>query len=99
MIGNAAYWLYFREAMRDLGYREGQNVKYELRTDETEPARLAEAAKELANRKLLIRTGVVDPIEHRHDALYARSTPVTRGPLLVSPKKRQHLCFVPTLGA
>jgi putative ABC transport system substrate-binding protein len=35
--------------MRDLGYREGQNVKYELRTDETEPAQLAEAAKELAS--------------------------------------------------
>ena len=32
-----------------LGYSEGQNVKYELRTDETEPARLAEAAKELAS--------------------------------------------------
>src|SRR5262252_1772976 len=49
LIGNAPYWLHFREAMRDLGYREGQNVKYELRTDETEPARLAEAAKELAS--------------------------------------------------
>jgi putative ABC transport system substrate-binding protein len=49
MIGNASYWPYFREAMRDLGYSEGQNVKYELRTDETEPARLAEAAKELAS--------------------------------------------------
>ena len=49
MIGNNAHWPHFREAMRDLGYREGQNVKYELRTDETEPARLAEAAKELAS--------------------------------------------------
>src|SRR6516225_11212813 len=49
MIGNAPYWPYFREAMRDFGYSEGQNVKYELRTDETEPARLAEAAKELAS--------------------------------------------------
>ena len=49
LIGNAPYWLDFREAMRDLGYREGQNVKYELRTDETEPAQLAEAAKELAS--------------------------------------------------
>jgi len=49
MIGNGPYWPNFREAMRDLGYREGQNVKYELRTDETEPARLAEAAKELAS--------------------------------------------------
>jgi len=48
MIGNAPWWPYFREAMRDLGYREGQNVKYELR-DEIEPARLAEAAKELAS--------------------------------------------------
>jgi putative tryptophan/tyrosine transport system substrate-binding protein len=48
MIGNAPYWPYFREAMRDLGYTEGQNVKYEPRTDEIEPARLAEAAKELA---------------------------------------------------
>ena len=35
--------------MRDLGYREGQNVKYELRTGETEPAQLVEAAKELAS--------------------------------------------------
>jgi putative tryptophan/tyrosine transport system substrate-binding protein len=49
MIGNTPYWPHFREAMRDLGYREGQNVKYELRTDETEPAQLAEAAKELAS--------------------------------------------------
>jgi putative tryptophan/tyrosine transport system substrate-binding protein len=50
MIGNGGpYWPHFREAMRDLGYREGQNVKYELRTDETEPARLEEAAKELAS--------------------------------------------------
>ena len=48
MIGNSPYWPHFREAMRDLGYREGQNVKYELRTDEIEPAR-AEAAKELAS--------------------------------------------------
>lgn len=48
MIGNAPYWPYFREAMRDLGYREGQNVKYEVRTDEFDPDRLAESAKELA---------------------------------------------------
>src|SRR5262245_10886875 len=50
MIGNVPYWWpYFREAMRDLGYHEGQNVKYELGTDEIEPARLTEAAKELAS--------------------------------------------------
>jgi putative tryptophan/tyrosine transport system substrate-binding protein len=49
MIGNAPYWLYFREAMRDLGYSEGQNVKYDPRIDEIESARLAEAAKEFAS--------------------------------------------------
>ena len=43
MIGNSPYWRYFREAMRDLGYTEGQI------TDETEPARVAEAAKEFAS--------------------------------------------------
>ena len=49
MIGNAQYWSHLREAMRDLGYSEGQNVKYELRTNEIEPTRLVEAAKELAS--------------------------------------------------
>jgi putative tryptophan/tyrosine transport system substrate-binding protein len=49
MIGNTPDWVHFRDAMRDLGYREGQNVKYELRTDEIEPAQLLEAAKELAS--------------------------------------------------
>ena len=49
MIGNVPYWPHFRDAMRDLGYSEAQNVKYELRTDEIEPARLTEAAKELAS--------------------------------------------------
>jgi putative ABC transport system substrate-binding protein len=49
MIGNSRNWQDFRDGMRDLGYSEGQNVEYELRTDEIEPARLAEAAKELAS--------------------------------------------------
>jgi putative tryptophan/tyrosine transport system substrate-binding protein len=49
MIGRSANWHHFRDGMRDLGYTEGQNVKYELRTDEIEPARLAEDAKELAS--------------------------------------------------
>jgi putative ABC transport system substrate-binding protein len=49
MIGNSPSWHHFSDAMRDLGYSESQNVKYELRTDEIEPARLAEAAKELAS--------------------------------------------------
>ena len=49
MIDNSPHWPHFREAMRDLGYSEGQNVKYELRTDKIEPTQLAEAAKALAS--------------------------------------------------
>jgi putative ABC transport system substrate-binding protein len=49
MIGDSRDWQHFRDGMRDLGYSESQNVKYELRTDEIEPARLAEAAKEFAS--------------------------------------------------
>jgi putative tryptophan/tyrosine transport system substrate-binding protein len=49
IIGRSLNWHHFRDGMRDLGYTEGQNVKYELRTDEIEPARLAEDAKELAS--------------------------------------------------
>jgi putative tryptophan/tyrosine transport system substrate-binding protein len=49
MIGDAPYWPHFLEAMRDLAYREGQNVKYDPRIDEIESARLAEAAKEFAS--------------------------------------------------
>jgi putative tryptophan/tyrosine transport system substrate-binding protein len=48
-IGSSPNWHHFREAMRDLGYTDGQNVKYELRTDEIELARLVEDAKELAS--------------------------------------------------
>jgi putative ABC transport system substrate-binding protein len=49
LIGDSPNWDRFRDGMRDLGYRDGQNVTYELRTGEIEPARLAEAAKELAS--------------------------------------------------
>ena len=49
MIGDSRDWRHFRDGMRDLGYSESQNVKYELRTDEIEPARLAEAAREFAS--------------------------------------------------
>jgi hypothetical protein len=41
IIGYAPHWPQFREAMRDLGYREGQNVKYEL----AKPARISISQK------------------------------------------------------
>jgi len=47
IIGDALIWRHFRDGMRELGYVEGQNVRFELRGDEGEPDRFAEAAKEL----------------------------------------------------
>jgi putative tryptophan/tyrosine transport system substrate-binding protein len=49
MIGDLPLWDHFRKGMRDLGYIEGQNVKFEFRTGEGEPARFAEAAREFAS--------------------------------------------------
>jgi len=48
MIGDLSLWDHFRKGMRDLGYVEGQNVKFEFRTGEGELSRFAEAAKEFA---------------------------------------------------
>jgi len=48
ILGNAPIWHHFRDGMRDLGYVENQNVKFEYRTDEGEHDRVAEAARELA---------------------------------------------------
>jgi putative ABC transport system substrate-binding protein len=49
IIGDAPIWRHFRDGMHDLGYTEGQNIKYEVRADEGEPDRAVEAAKELAS--------------------------------------------------
>ena len=48
IIDNAAMWDPFRQALRDLGYVEGQNIKFEYRFAEGVPARLTAAATELA---------------------------------------------------
>jgi len=49
IIGDAPIWRHFRDGMHDLGYTEGQNIKYEIRADEGEPDRAVEAAKGLAS--------------------------------------------------
>src|SRR5262249_2692864 len=46
----APMWNAFRQALRDLGYIEGQNITYEYRYGEGAPDRLAEAAAELVRR-------------------------------------------------
>ena len=49
IVDNTARWDAFRLALRDLGYIEGQNVKFEYRFGEGAPARLTAAASELAH--------------------------------------------------
>src|SRR5579862_188705 len=49
IIGDVPLWRHFRDGMHDLGYVEGQNIKFEVRKDEGEPDRAAEAAGDLAS--------------------------------------------------
>ncbi|TMJ87088.1 MAG: hypothetical protein E6G76_13520 [Alphaproteobacteria bacterium] len=50
IIDDAPMWHAFRQALRELGYVEGQNVAYEYRYGEGAPDRLAQAAAELVRR-------------------------------------------------
>jgi putative tryptophan/tyrosine transport system substrate-binding protein len=45
--GSEQFWRLFREAMHQLGYVEGQNVRYEFRSDQGQASRLSELAAEL----------------------------------------------------
>jgi putative ABC transport system substrate-binding protein len=46
------FWQLFREALRELGYVEGRNVRFEFRSDEGEISRLPELAAELVRLKV-----------------------------------------------
>jgi putative ABC transport system substrate-binding protein len=46
------FWQLFREAMRELGYVEGNNIRFELRSDQGEIGRLPELAAELVRLKV-----------------------------------------------
>jgi putative ABC transport system substrate-binding protein len=50
--GVADFWRLFREAMQDLGYIEGQSIRYEFRSDEGQVTRLPELAVELVRLKV-----------------------------------------------
>ena len=50
VIGNtdpAEFWRLFRQGLRDLGYVEGQNIRFEFRSAEGQADRLPELAAEL----------------------------------------------------
>jgi putative tryptophan/tyrosine transport system substrate-binding protein len=45
--GSEQFWRLFRELMTELGYVEGQSIRYELRSDQGQVSRLPELAAEL----------------------------------------------------
>src|SRR5215470_7787443 len=55
VIGNInpeQFWREFRQGLRDLGYVEGQNIRFEFRSAEGHLDRLTELANELVRRKV-----------------------------------------------
>ena len=50
--GSEQFWHLFQKAMRDLGYVEGQSVRYEFRSDQGQGSRLPELAAELVRLKV-----------------------------------------------
>jgi putative ABC transport system substrate-binding protein len=50
--GSEQFWQLFQKAMRDLGYVEGQSVRYEFRSDRGQGSRLPELAAELVRLKV-----------------------------------------------
>jgi putative ABC transport system substrate-binding protein len=50
--GSERFWRLFRGSMRELGYIEGQSVRYEFRSDEGQLSRLPELAVELVRLKV-----------------------------------------------
>jgi putative ABC transport system substrate-binding protein len=50
--GSEQFWRLFREVMQDMGYIEGQNIRYEFRSDQGQVSRLPELAAELVRLKV-----------------------------------------------
>src|ERR1044071_6497827 len=50
--GSRQFWQLFREDLRALGYVEGQNIRFEYRSDEGQASRLPELAAELVRLKV-----------------------------------------------
>jgi putative ABC transport system substrate-binding protein len=50
ILDDAPMWRPFQQALRDLGYVEGQNIAYEYRYSEGAPDQLATVAAELVHR-------------------------------------------------
>jgi putative ABC transport system substrate-binding protein len=50
--GSEQFWRLFREVMQELGYKEGQSIRYEFGSDQGQVSRLPELAAELVRLKV-----------------------------------------------
>ena len=50
--GSEQFWQLFQKAMRELGYVDGQSIRYEFRSDQGQASRLPELAAELVRLKV-----------------------------------------------
>ncbi len=50
--GSEQFWQLFQKAMRELGYVNGQSIRYEFRSDQGQASRLPELAAELVRLKV-----------------------------------------------
>jgi len=50
--GSEQFWQLFQKVMRELGYAEGQSIRYQFRSDQGEASRLPELAAELVRLKV-----------------------------------------------
>jgi putative tryptophan/tyrosine transport system substrate-binding protein len=64
ILDDAPMWQAFRQALRDLGYVEGQNIAYEYRYGEGVPDRLATVAAELLRRPVDLIATYGTPATH-----------------------------------
>src|SRR5205809_3359018 len=64
ILDDAPMWQAFRQALRELGYVEGQNIAYEYRYGEGAPDRLATAVAELVRRPVDLIATYGTPATH-----------------------------------
>src|SRR5215469_16200 len=64
ILDDAPMWQAFRQALRELGYVEGQNIAYEYRYGDGAPKRLATAAAELVRRPVDLIATYGTPATH-----------------------------------
>src|SRR2546430_5967306 len=98
ILDDAPMWQAFRQALRELGYVEGQNIAYEYRYGEGAPDRLATVADELVRRPVDLIATYGTPATHAAKEATATipivmigvGDPVRAGLVEPRPARRKH---------